>query len=501
MATTYSLELKNITKRFPGLTAVNDVSLQMTPGSVHAICGENGAGKSTLMKILAGEYPDYEGSIFLGGKEVRIDQPVKAKQLGIEIIHQELGLARALSVAENILAGRLPSKKWCFLDSRKMQTETRKYLNIVGLEYISPNTLVSSLSQHEAQLVEIAKCLANEPSVMIMDEPTSALSRNEVLRLFDIVRRLKKQGLTILYISHFLNEVFEISDTITTMRDGRLISTAPTKELTQQQVVHEMVGRDVRDFYAERALQMTKVILDVRSLTRYGFFKDVSFQVHEGEILGICGLAGAGRSELARALVGIDQWDAGEVFYQDAKMKSDGYAQAIRRNIAYLTEDRKLQGLALGQSVSENIHCAKAVSQDRGFWMRRASRETIGGWIDTLKIIPRDPTKTVGKMSGGNQQKVLLAKWLNTEPKLLILDEPTRGVDVGAKEVIHRTVRDYVGKGNACILISSDLMELIGLSDRILVLNHGRVLQIVDKAGCTEESLLLASNGGAVTDA
>lgn len=502
MSTTYALEMHHITKRFPALIAVNNVDLQIAAGTVHAICGENGAGKSTLMKILAGEYPDYEGEIQIHGKNAQISTPMQAKQLGIEIIHQELGLARPITVSENILAGRLPRKRWIFLDSKAIQEQTRKYLDMVGLKHISPNALVSSLSQHEAQLVEIAKALSNEPSILIMDEPTSSLSRNEVVRLFEIIRKLKEKGLAILYISHFLNEVFEVSDEITTMRDGSKISTQPTSRLTQQQIIHEMVGRDVRDFYAEHTAHTGEVVLNVEALTRYGFFKDVSFEVHEGEIFGICGLAGAGRSELARALVGIDKWDAGTVTFCGKPLKNKGYAYAIRQNLAYLTEDRKTQGLALDQSVGYNVDSARSISQDKGFWLRSgASEKATEELMTKLKIIPHDAGKTVRQMSGGNQQKVLLAKWLNTNPKLLILDEPTRGVDVGAKEMIHETVKEYVNRGNASIVISSDLMELIGLSDRILILNHGRVHQIIDKAGCTEESLLMASNGGTETDA
>lgn len=501
MNANYALEMEAIVKRFPALIAVNHVNLQIAPGTVHAICGENGAGKSTLMRILAGEYPDYEGTIRIRGQEVRINSPLQAKRQGIEIIHQELGLARPLSVAENVLAGRLPRHgKSFFLNKREAEAQTRKYLDMVGLERIKPSTLVSTLSQHEAQLVEIAKALSNEPSILIMDEPTSALTRDEVMLLFGIIERLKSQGLSILYISHFLNEVFEVSDFITTMRDGCIISTERTEALTQQRVVREMVGRDVQDFYAEHESRHGNTVLKVDRLTRYGFFRDVSFEVQEGEILGVCGLAGAGRSELARALVGIDRWDDGSVEFLGESFANRGYVHAIRKGIAYLTEDRKLQGLALDQSIAANITSAKGASQSRSLIVRKGGDGDIEGLMSRLKVIPHDPEKIVGRLSGGNQQKVLLAKWLNIDPKLLILDEPTRGVDVGAKEMIHRTVKDYVNQGNACILISSDLMELIGLSDRVLILNHGRVHAIMDKSDCTEESLLIAANGGVSVD-
>ena len=496
MSSRIALEMRDIVKRFGASTAVNHVNLLVASSSVHAICGENGAGKSTLMRILAGEYPDYEGSILIDGKEVKIGNPTQAKDYGIEIIHQELGLARSLTVAENILAGRLPHKNGIFLDRKKMQSLSREYLDMVGLHNIKPGMLVSSLSQHEAQLVEIAKALSNHPRILIMDEPTSSLTRDEVELLFQIIRKLKKDGLAIIYISHFLNEVFEVSDYITTLRDGCLITSKAAKELTQQAVVHDMVGRDVNDLYADYKTEFGKCVIEVDELTRNGFFRDISFEVREGEILGICGLAGAGRTELARAIVGIDKWDSGRVTYCGQRLTNKGYAYAIKQNIAYLTEDRKIQGLSLDQSIAENIMSAKLVAQSTDFVVQKTHSSDVEEWMQTLKVIPNEPRKIVGQLSGGNQQKVLLAKWLNTKPKLLILDEPTRGVDVGAKEMIHKTVKTYVQNGNAAILISSDLMELIGLSDRVLILNHGRVFGILNKRECTEESLLLASNGG-----
>ena len=494
---TYALEMRNIVKRFHALMAVNNVSIRIQPGEVHAICGENGAGKSTLMRILSGEYPDYEGQILIRGKEVRLETPAQAKCHGIEIIHQELGLARPISVAENIMAGRLPRSKWIFLDNKKMTDYAHKYLAMVGLEHVNPHAIVSTLSQHEAQLVEIAKALSNEPSILIMDEPTSALSRNEVTRLFKIIDKLKSEGLAILYISHFLNEVFRVADNITTMRDGGHIASCTTCSTTQEEVVRQMVGTDVKDFYAARVTNIGKPVLEAERLTRLGFFRDVTFSVHEGEVLGICGLAGSGRSELARALVGLDIWDEGTLKYMGETIKNRSYDSAIRRNIAYLPEDRKIQGLALDQAIGFNISSAKTVSQNKSFWADMSDKDgSIEKLLDRLKVVPRDTGKVVGQLSGGNQQKVLLAKWMHIGPKLLILDEPTRGVDVGAKEAIHEAIKEYVNQGCAVILISSDLMELMGLSDRILILNHGRVNLVMDKDECTEETLLLAANGG-----
>lgn len=490
-----ALSLQNITKIFPAVIAVNDVSLEVLPGSVHAICGENGAGKSTLMKILAGEYSDYKGEIFINNKIVSIKSPAEAKKLGIEIIHQELSLARPISVAENILAGRLPRKKRFFLDYSEINKQTRKYLNLVGLDYIDPTIPVSSLSQHESQLVEIAKALSNEPKIIIMDEPTSSLSKRETNRLFKIIRNLKEKGLAIIYISHFLNEVFEISDLITTMRDGKKISTNRTKNLTQKDVVHQMVGRDIKDFYSHKSGKIGSVLLQVKSISRYGFFKNISFNLREGEILGICGLSGSGRSEIARALVGLDRIDNGEIRFEGEILKNNNFSKSICNNIVYLSEDRKLQGLILERSISYNISSANEIVKKKGFWLskEKLSEKTMKL---TSEIIPYKTNRLVRQLSGGNQQKVLLMKWLNTNPRILILDEPTRGVDVGAKEIIHNLVKDFVKSGNASILISSDLKELIGLSDRILFLINGEMGQISENIDFTEESLLMASYEG-----
>lgn len=401
---TYALEMKNIVKRFNALTAVDNVSIRIKAGEVHAICGENGAGKSTLMRILSGEYPDYEGQILIRGKEVRIESPAQAKRLGIEIIHQELGLARPITVAENIMAGRLPKSKWIFLDNKKMMDDTKKYLAMVGLEHIDPHAIVSTLSQHEAQLVEIAKALSNEPSILIMDEPTSALSRNEVTRLFAIIEKLKKDGLAILYISHFLNELFRVADNITTMRDGRHIASCPVCQTKQEEVIRQMVGIDVKDFYAERVTNIGMPVLRAHKLTRFGFFRDISFTVHEGEVLGICGLAGSGRSELARALVGLDKWDSGVLEYMGQPIKNKSYDSAIRKHIAYLPEDRKIQGLALDQTIGFNITSAKTVSLSRSFWAHTRDKDgTIDKLLDRLRVTPRDVGKVVGQLSGGNQ--------------------------------------------------------------------------------------------------
>lgn len=492
----HALVMKDIVKTFPGTVAVNHVNFDVKKGEVHALCGENGAGKSTLMKIIAGENGEYEGEIQIGGKAVRLNTPQKAKDCGVEIIHQELSLAQPISIAENILVGRLPQKGF-LLDRKALMEKAARYLEKVGLSHINPADAVSTLSQHEAQLVEIAKALSNEPDILIMDEPTSALSREEVSRLFVIIDELKKNGLAIIYISHFLNEVFTVSDRITVMRDGKYEGTYQASETTPGEIIHKMVGRSVDDFYAPGGAKRGEALISAEGLSRHGFFKDVSFTVHSGEILGFCGLTGAGRSEIAKSLCGIDPLDEGSVFFEGQAVTIKNYEECIRLGIAYLPEDRKKQGLMLDFSMADNIVSTVATAKTRGIW---ANKKRYDGdtrqFIDTLQIVPNQPQKAVKTFSGGNQQKVLLAKWMATKPKLLILDEPTRGVDVGAKEMIHNAVREYAAKGSAVIVISSDMMELSGLSDRVIVIRKGRVTGALDRAECSEESLLMACNSG-----
>jgi ABC-type sugar transport system, ATPase component len=492
----HALVMKDIVKTFPGTVAVNHVSFDVKKGEVHALCGENGAGKSTLMKIIAGENGEYEGQVWIDDKQVALNTPQKAKENGIEIIHQELSLAQSISIAENILVGRLP-KKGFMLNSKALIEKSAYYLKMVGLENINPTRLVSSLSQHEAQLVEIAKALSNHPKILIMDEPTSALSREEVKRLFAIIDDLKKNGLAIIYISHFLNEVFEVSDRITVMRDGKHEGTFNKSETTPGEIIHMMVGRDVDVFYSATQSNVGEEILRVQNLTRYGFFHDISFSVSRGEVVGICGLTGAGRSEIAKSMCGLDPLDKGEIYLLGQKIEIRNYQDCIKQGIAYLPEDRKKQGLQLDFSMADNITSALIIAQSKNTWINKRKYDSnVKNLIETLKIVPNQPQKVVKTFSGGNQQKVLLAKLMAIKPKLLILDEPTRGVDVGAKEMIHNAVREYASKGNAVMLISSDMMELSGLSDRVLIVNQGRIAGTMDRTECTEESLLMAANGG-----
>ncbi len=493
-----ALNMVRVTKSFPGTKAVDAVDFDVHPGEVHALVGENGAGKSTLMKMLAGSFNDYEGEIFIGGEKVDLHTPAIAKANGIEMIYQELSLALPISIAENVLIGRLPKTTLGFLDRKKIVEETRKSLNRVGLEHLDPFMPIEEISQHEAQLVEIAKALGNEPAILVMDEPTSALSREEVELLFSIIGRLKTEGLAIVYISHHLPEVFRIADRVTVLRDGKLIDTKPVATATREEVVQMMVGRSVTEFYSHQSHSTGKVRLKVEKLTRYGFFHDVSFEAFEGEVLGLGGLSGAGRTELARALVGLDQKDYGTIRVDGKKRNPRNLEKAMEQGIAYLTENRKTEGLALRLTVKENVLASLVPRHTKaGLYSEGSGIPVLNRLIKELSIYPPDPARMLNNLSGGNQQKVLLAKWMAVEPRVLILDEPTRGVDIGAKEIIHSSIENLAREGHTVILISSDLPELVALSSRILIMRQGRIIREIPKSEATEESVLLAANGDA----
>ena len=486
--------MTNVSKRFPGTIAVDDVSFEVFPGEVHALVGENGAGKSTLMKMLAGSFDDYTGTIAVNGRVETLHSPTIAKKCGIGMIYQELSLARPISITENLLAGRLP-RKGPFLDKVRARQQARELLRNVGLD-LDPDLPIEDISQHEAQLVEIAKVLGNSPSILVMDEPTSALSREEVDRLFAIIENLKKQRIAIVYISHHLPEIFRIADRVTVMRDAKKIGTKAISEVTREEIVQMMVGRSVKEFYKRSERTLGEVRFTVKNLSRLGFFHDVSFQARHGEILGICGLSGAGRTELARVLVGLDKADEGSIELDGKRVKGSSMAAFLEQGIAYLTEDRKIEGLSLRLAVDDNILSAivDRLSSASVFSKSRGA-PVVERLIGELSIYPPDPSRTVGNLSGGNQQKVLLAKWLASEPRVLILDEPTRGVDIGAKMTIHASIEKLAREGSTVLLISSDLPELVGLCDRVMIMRKGHFTREMNYSECSEESLLLAANG------
>lgn len=494
-----ALEMKNVTKRFPGTIAVNGVSFDVFAGEVHALVGENGAGKSTLMKMLAGSFNDYEGEIVIGDKKINLHSPAIAKANGIEMIYQELSLALPISIAENVLVGKLPVTKLGLLDRQKTIDDTGSALDRVGLSHLDPFMAIEEISQHEAQLVEIAKALWKEPCILVMDEPTSALSREEVELLFRIIERLKNEGLAIVYISHHLPEVFRIADRVTVLRDGKKIATKPVEEVSRQEVVQMMVGKSVAEFYNHKSHATKRESIRVENLTRFGFFHEVSFTAYEGEVLGIGGISGAGRSELGRAIVGLDDTDFGSVYLQGKKLRIPNLGTAMSKGIAYLTENRKTEGLALRLSVRENVLVSLVPRHTKaGVYNRGLGEGKLEALVEELSIYPPDPDRMMNNLSGGNQQKVLLAKWMAIEPRVLILDEPTRGVDIGAKQIIHESIESWAKEGHTIVLISSDLPELVALSNRILIMRQGRFIKEMSQEESTEETVLLAANGEGV---
>ena len=488
------LKMKQVSKRYPGTLAVDRVDFEVFKGEVHAIVGENGAGKSTLMKILAGSFRDYTGQITIQGRQAGLYSPQQAKSYGIEMIYQELSLAQPLTIAENILAGRLPVRGGIFLDREKIIRETRKYLQLVGLDEIGPMTPVEQLSQHEAQLVEIAKALSNEPKILVMDEPTSALSQKEVARLFEIIARLKNKGITIIYISHHLSEIFQVADRVTVMRDGKKVDTMELSQISPDRLVEMMLGKPASLAHICRKYVQAEKRFSVRQFSRWGFFHNISFEIHRGEILGIGGLAGSGRSELARSLCGIDPFDTGEITLDEKPIIPKDMQTCIHAGLGYMTEDRKLYGLALKLDAQTNITTCLNVKQSHRV-TRNQGRKVFRQQAEQLNLYPAEPGRQIVQFSGGNQQKALLAKWLALAPEVLIADEPTRGVDVGAKQVIHEAIVRLAEKGKCILLISSDLPELVTLADRVMIMRKGRFIKEMQKQQLSDNAVLLAANG------
>lgn len=493
----YALQMKAVSKRFPGTLAVDSVDFSVKKGEVHALMGENGAGKSTLMKVLAGLFNDYTGEIYINGEKKDLHTPQMAKAAGIGMVYQELSLARRISIYENLLVGRLPKKNALFIDKKAAIKEAKSLLARVGLEHLNPLEDVSEISQCDAQLVEIAKVLGTSPQIIVMDEPTSALSSEEVQRLFKIIRNLKEQGLAIVYISHHLGEIFEIADTVTVMRDGKKVDTFPIEATDTELLVEKMVGEPVKDFYAEHKSMVTdEVVLKVEDLTRWGFYHHINFELKKGEVLAICGLAGSGRTEIAKGLVGVDQMQAGTLTVHGKPVVFKNFGEAIKGGVGYLTEDRKVVGLALSQTVEDNVlSCVIDKYSKGGLYNPKKQVKLVEDKIEEMGVYPADPKRLVNSFSGGNQQKVLMAKWLASGVDILILDEPTRGVDVNAKQAIHNVVKNFVAQGKSVVLLSSDLPEVVGLCDRALILREGHLIGEIPKEGINENNLLIAANG------
>ncbi|WP_322817146.1 sugar ABC transporter ATP-binding protein [Chloroflexus sp.] len=488
------LEIRDISRRFGNTQALDGVSLRLYPGEVHALLGENGAGKSTLIKIMTGVYQPDSGEILLDGCPVHIGSTLAAQRLGIAAIYQEPLMYPDLNVAENIFiahAGRGP-----FVDWGRIYREAEVLLAQLDVR-LDVRLPARGLSVAAQQTVEIAKALALQVRVLIMDEPTAALSAHEVEKLFTIVRRLREQGVAILFISHRMEEVFTIADRITVFRDGRLISSVPRAEVTPEKAIRDMAGRSVEQLFPRRHTVRDQVLVEVRDLSRQGAFQEISFDVRAGEVLGFAGLVGARRTDVGLALFGIAPADSGTVRIDGQLVRITNPRQAMHHGIAYVSEDRRGLGLSLPMSIAANITLPTLRRYLNPLGLLRQADEIATAEVYRQRLAIRTPSVAVevGKLSGGNQQKVMLSKWLNTRPRLLILDEPTRGIDVGAKAEVHQIIDDLAAEGIAIILISSDLPEVLAMSDRVLVMREGRQMAIFSRQEATQERVLAAAMG------
>ena len=495
----YILEMRNITKEFFGVKALDNVELKVKRGEIHCIVGENGAGKSTLMKILMGIYKADRGSIILQGKETVMHGPRDAMNKGISMIHQELNTLLDMEVAENVFVGREILKKGFskmkIVDLDKMREETARYFREMNID-IDPRARMRTLSVAEMQLVEIVKAISLNSKIIVMDEPTSAITEKEALVLFRQIDRLKKQGVAIIYISHKMDEIFRISDTITVLRDGQWIGTKPAAELDDNSLIKMMVGRELTDIYPKEPAEIGDVILELKNLSRGKKVKNVSLTLRRGEVLGIAGLVGAGRSELVETVFGLYPKTGGEIFLNGKKAAIKNPQEAIKNKIALITEDRKLTGLNLIGSVKENISAVSLSKLSKnGIINKKRESEVAEKYIKELKIKTPDGNAIVGNLSGGNQQKVVLAKWLLDGPEIIIFDEPTRGIDIGAKRDIYLLINELAKEGKAVIVISSEMAEVMGISDRIVVMCEGQLTGEIGREEFSQELIMsYASN-------
>jgi len=489
------LALEHAEKSYGAVRALRDGTLAIRPGEVRALVGENGAGKSTLVKVLGGVQGLDGGRMLVGGVETAFANPTAARDAGIAVIYQEPTLFPDLSVAENIAMGRHPLRGGRRIDRGAMHDEAQTLLDRLGVR-LDAERPVRGLSIADQQVVEIAKALSFEAKVLIMDEPTAALSGPEVERLFGVVRTLRDRGTGILFISHRLEEVFAICETVTVMRDGAVVADERTAEITGDELVRRMVGRELGALFPKEVAAVGETLLKVERLTREGVFTDVSFEVRAGEIVALAGLVGAGRSEVARVIFGIDRADAGTVEVAGRKLPNGRPTAAMAAGLAFVPEDRRQQGLVMEASIKRNATLTTLSKLTRlGLVGGRAERKLAEEWARKLQLKYHALDDTVGTLSGGNQQKVVLAKWLSTEPRVLIVDEPTRGIDVGTKAEVHRLLSDLAGEGLAVLMVSSELPEVLGMADRVLVMYEGRVTGELSRAEADEERIMQAATG------
>ncbi|WP_330598775.1 sugar ABC transporter ATP-binding protein [Christensenella tenuis] len=485
-----ALEMKHISKSFPGVMALDDVTFSVGEGEVHALVGENGAGKSTLMKIINGVYSADQGEIYISGKKVSIKNPLDAQRNGVSIIFQEFNLVDTLSVAENIFIGRLGGKKK-MIDWKSIYKEAEKLLKSLNYD-LDPRAAVETLSVAQMQMTEIAKAMSFDAKIIIMDEPSAVLTDNELKKLFDIVEDLKKRGITVIYISHRLEEIFQICDKVTVLRDGKIIDTGNVEDLNKEQIIEMMVGRKLDQEFPKREKKIGDVILRAKGLRRGDRVQDVSFELRRGEILGFAGLVGAGRTETMRLLFGADQMTAGSIELNGKQVHIKSPMEAKGEGIALLPEDRKKQGLLLELPITENISLVKLkkVMSKGNLINKKKEKDVAKGYFDSLKIKAPSVTQRVYFLSGGNQQKVVIAKWLFSDADIFILDEPTRGIDVGAKYEIYMLMNELVAQGKSIILISSEMNEIIAMSDRIMVMHDGKICAELNGEEITPENVL-----------
>lgn len=475
------VELKNVTKYFPGVVALNNMSLQIRPGEIHGLIGENGAGKSTLIKVLTGVYTPEEGEIYVSGEKQEFKNPNDARKAGVACVYQELNIVKLLSVTDNIFMGRSIKNKFGFLDYKQMNREAHDAMLKLGHD-IDPGKTCGALGMGLQQMVEIAKAIQVNSKLIIMDEPTSSLGQKEVDQLMETVRKLKDQGIAILFVSHKLEELFELCDRVTVMRDGEHVCTENITDMTNESLINAMVGRTLDNLFPKETAEKGEVMLKVSGLSSTGVLDDVSFEAYGGEILGFAGLVGAGRTETMRAIFGADPKDDGDIFIKGKKVDIRSPKDAIREGIAFLTEDRKAQGLILTQTIRNNLVLASMKKfTANGFLDEKRMITTGEDLIKSLKIKTPSVDEVAGQLSGGNQQKVIIGKWSNVDADIYIFDEPTRGIDVGAKIEVYKVMNNLVKQGKCVIMVSSELPEILGMSDRIIIMREGRIMGEIDR--------------------
>ena len=486
------LELENISKTFPGVKALNKVKFDIYPGEVHSLVGENGAGKSTLIKVMSGAHqPDEGGIIKINGEQVKISNPIDAIKKGISVIYQDFSLFGNLTVAENIVINQIIEKNKLLLNWKEIRIKAEKALNVVGIK-INPNEIVDNLSVAKKQMVAIAGAIAHNAKMIIMDEPTSALSKQEVENLYRIIDMLKSKNIAVMFVSHKMDELFKVSDRFTIFRDGQYVDTVKSSDIDKKTLIAKMVGRDVNILNYANLSVKEEVVLEIKGLSKKGNYKNINLKLYKGEVLGITGLVGAGRSELFQTIFGILKADSGKIILEGEEINLNSPWTALKKGIGYIPESRQTQGLVLEKKVSENITLPllKNFTNKLGIINTKKQSSLVHDLIDKLDVRPKDENLTASQLSGGNQQKVVIAKWIATNPKILIVDEPTNGVDIGAKADIHKILRELAKNGRSIIVISSELPEILSISDRILVMRKGCISGEFKNSNLTQEAIM-----------